>query len=80
MQSGVQKAFNPDRLVEETILGSSVPISLKEFLAACQAGNAGVPERLMGAIKRKGIVTTGLCGAGWATATTNETTPLASGV
>ena len=64
MQSGVQRTFDPDRLVEESILNSVVTVTLKEFLAACQAGNAGVPERLVGAIKRRRIVTTGLCGAG----------------
>ena len=66
VQSGVQWSFDPDRLVEECILNSPVSVTLKEFWAACQAGNAGVPERRVGAIKRKRVVTTGLCGAHWA--------------
>ena len=54
--SDLQKGCDLDQIIEEKVKDAPVTLTLRQFLAACQAGHGGVPERLIGTIRRKRTV------------------------
>ena len=54
--SDVQRGCDLDQIVEEKVMDAPVTLTLRQFLAACQAGHGGIPERLIGTIRRKRTV------------------------
>lgn len=63
LESAVGRGFDLEKFVERAILEQTVPVTIRELLAACQQGAAGVPGVLGDVMRRKRVVAANYCEA-----------------
>jgi hypothetical protein len=56
VRSRVQKGFDPQAFIDKQLLEVPVTMKMREFLAACHGGSAGIPNRFCDTIRRKRVV------------------------